>query len=257
MPYTKSATPKKSSAKGFTHNNETPSPLTRGGDPRGQGNGNGEFGPQFLKIDPNSYVDVTVLCEPEEIISVENCAIWLEKGSGISPSWVYIGADDPSHELVDVERRYKAYLPVLSEGEVRIFSMSKKIHSDMLEVADAIGGEFRGQNIRIKRTGQALQTRYQIIARPTRTDVDDVEEVDIIPALGPLDREGIEKLICLRLNAADFDEVLERYEGKKITRPLPTLVKDKKETPAPAKPKRKAKPVVEEDEEEDEDLSLV
>lgn len=255
MPRDQKATPTKSSGKAYKTDNTQASPLTRGADPRGSGGFGDREGPMFLKIDPNTYVDGTILCEAEDIISVEQCGIWLERGSGVSPSWVYIGADDPSHELVEVERRYRAYLPLLIDGEVRVFSMSKANHRDLLEIADAVGGELRGQNIRIKRTGQALQTRYQLISRPTRTDVDDVDEVDVVPALGPLDREGIEKLICLRLNADSFDEVLERYEGKKITKPLPPKVKATKATATKAK---KGKAVVEDDEDEDEeDLDLV
>jgi hypothetical protein len=262
MPYEQKATAKSTTGKNYQKKQPVSSAVRQGVDPRSSGfDGASERGPDFLKIDANTYVDCTILVEANEIFSIEQCAIWLRQGSGsISPAWVYIGEDDPSHELGDsVQRRYKAYLPVLVGDEPKVFSMSRKLHTDLMEIADMNNDQIKGLNIRIKRTGASLQTRYSIHSKGTRTDVDDVEEVDVLAALGPLDREGIEKLLCRRLNASSFDEILTRYEGKKITVPLEKLVdEEEEEEPAPKKAKakaRKPKPVVEEDEDE-EDLEL-
>lgn len=79
-------------------------------------------------------------------------------------------------------------------------------------------------------------------------DVDDVEEVDVVATLGPLTLDGIEKMIAQRLNCEDFEEVLEKYQGKKITGPQPAVAKSKAKAAV-----KKARPVEDEDEDEDED----
>lgn len=261
MAFEKKAAPKKSSGKEFSKKPAASNsgPIRTGVDPRQGGNGTGERGAGFLKIDPNSFVDVTILVEPEDIISTEQCAIWLEQGTGTSPSWVYIGKDDPSHDLGDsVQKRYRAYLPVMDEdGESKIFAMSKTAHQALLDIADVVS-PLAGLNIRIKRTGNGLQTRYAILNRGTRMDISNVEEVDVVETLGPLDREGIEKLIAMRLNCPDYETVLDRYQGKKITQPqaggdsrgrTAETTEQRK-----SKPKPRPMPVVEEDEDDDEDL---
>lgn len=194
------------------------SPVKSGGDPRGQMGGESSW----LKIDSNSTIDVVPLVEVDDILHCEQCAIWLEDG-GKSPVWVYIGSDDPSNDL-KAQRRYRAFLPVwvLPEKEVQVWAMGKGAHGQILDIADAIG-ELKGANLRIKRTGMGLQTRYNITPRGTRTDVKRAPEVDVISMLGPMDREGIEKLICERLNAPDYDTVLEKFRGKEITKALPKV----------------------------------
>ena len=264
MPYEKKAVAKKSSGKAQASANKF-NPIKKGADNRGQmgGNGDGEKGPQFLKIDPNSYVDVAILVDPDEIISVEQCSIWLNVGAnpGVtvkSPSWVYIGEDDPFHQLSEwdsgIQRRYRAYLPVLdpSTGESKIWAMSKTQHNNLLDLADANGDSLKGINIRIKRTGSQMQTRYNVVPRGSRMDVDDVEEVDVVAALGPLDLDAIEKMIAQRLNCEDFAEVLEKYQGKKIASPQPAVAKSKAKAAV-----KKARPVDDDDEDEDEDLEDV
>ena len=65
----------------------------RGIDPRGDDG----MPSQWLKLDAGDTLDVACLVNVEDIIAVEQCAIWLDEGN--SPVWVYTGPDDPSHEL--------------------------------------------------------------------------------------------------------------------------------------------------------------
>jgi hypothetical protein len=193
---------------------ETFNPIRTGVDPRKgrKGGTNGEGESMWLKLDSGVPVDCTCLVEAEDIIVVEQCAIWLDDGN--SPVWVYTGPNDPSHEL-DLERRYKAYLPVmLADGKVKVWGMGKMAHSQLLEIADAVG-EIEGLSIRLKRTGAGLNTRYSVISRGNRVDVSDVDEVDVVSMLGPITPDEVKDLLVKKLGLEDYEEVLARYKGKK------------------------------------------
>lgn len=185
-----------------------------GSDPRkeSKGTGAGGSGGQWLKVEGGQAVDVTVLVNTDEILACEQCAIWRDDGD--SPVWVYGGADDPSHDLKGVDRRYRAYLPLLVDGEVKVWSMGKASHMQLLDIADA-GGALKGMVVRIKRTGLGLATRYSIVPTGKRRDVSKVEEVDVIPMLGPLTTEGVQTLIAEKFGLEDYEEVLNLYRGKK------------------------------------------
>lgn len=185
---------------------ETYSPVKKGLDPRTE-----EKATQWLRLDPGDQMDVTCLVDIGDVLSTEQCAIWLNEGEGVSPVWVYTGAADPAHDL-DVPRQYKAYLPLLVDGEVKVWSMGISVHKQLYDIADA-AGNLRGMNLRIKRTGSGLKTRYAVTPRGTHTKVDRVEEVDVIAMLGPLTTEGVQQLIAERLDCEDYDEVLAKYKG--------------------------------------------
>lgn len=181
-------------------------PVKKGIDPRSD-----EAAPsQWLKLEAGDQLDVTCLVDIGDIISTEQCAIWLDEG--VSPVWVYTGPNDPSHDL-DVPRTYRAYLPLLLDGEVKVWSMGKQAHGQLYEIADA-AGDLRGMNLRIKRTGSGLKTRYSVTPRGTRTKIDRVGEVDVIAMLGPLTSDGVKQLVADRLDCEDYDEVLDKYRGK-------------------------------------------
>lgn len=189
-------------------------PIKTGSDPRkdAKGTGAGGSGGQWLKVEAGQAIDVTILVNTDEILACEQCAIWRDEGN--SPVWVYTGPDDPSHDLKGVDRRYRAYLPILSEGEVKIWSMGKSSHMQLLDISDA-GGALKGMVVRIKRTGQGLATRYSVVPTGKRRDVSKVEEVDVIPLLGPLTTEGVQELIAEKFELEDYEEVLALYRGKK------------------------------------------
>lgn len=187
-------------------------PVKKGYDPR-QDASNGTIG-NWLKVEPNSAVDIVCLVSVEDIVSVEQCAIWL-KGGENSPVWVYTGDEDPYHDLgmKPKDKRYRAYLPVIADDEIKVWSMGKQAHQQLLDTADA-SGDIKGMLFRIKRTGEGLKTRYSIIAKGKRKDVDDIEEVDVISMLGPLTPDGVKKMLAERFDKEDYDEFLASYKGK-------------------------------------------
>jgi len=182
-------------------------PVKAGYDPRKDTNGGGSW----LTLKAGDYEDVTVLVDAKEILQCEQCAIWLDDGA--SPVWVYTGAEDPSHDL-GVEKRYRAYLPVLTEeGESKVWSMGKQAHGQLLDISDA-GGSLKGMVIRIKRTGSGLSTRYSIVPKGKKKDVSDVPEVDVIAMLGPLESDEVKQMIAKRFGAEDYTTFLGSYKGK-------------------------------------------
>lgn len=180
------------------------SPIKTGSDPRKDAKS------LWLKIDANSYADCAILVEVDEIIAVEQCAIWLDDGN--SPVWVYTGPDDPSHEL-KVDKRYRAYLPVLVEGESKVWSMGKQAHSMILDIADA-QESIKGLDVRIKRTGAGLGTRYSLVPKGTRKDVSRIPEVDVVEMLGPITSEGVREMLTEKFDKESYEDFLEAYRGK-------------------------------------------
>lgn len=185
-----------------------------GVDPRKDGK-NG----QWLKLESNQYVDAAILVDADDILVTDQCAIWLDDGN--SPVWVYTGPDDPYHDFVGVEKRYRAYLPLIitsaeGQGEVRVWSMGKQAHGQLLDMVDA-GAELQGMEIRIKRTGSNINTRYSIVQRGKRVDTSKIPEVDVLGMLGPLTSEGAREHLATKLNMP-YEEIVRRYKGRKITK---------------------------------------
>lgn len=189
------------------------SPIKTGYDPRTETGGSNGEGPSWLKLKPGEAVDVTALIEVDEIIACEQCAIWMEDGN--SPVWVYTGPDDPFHDM-KVDRRYKAFLPVLQDGEVKVWGITKTVHRQILDIAEG-SGELKGMNLRIKRNGGGLSTRYSVVPKGTRTKVSHIEEVNIIPLLGPLTPEEARELIAKKLGKDSYEEVLDLLAGRAAT----------------------------------------
>lgn len=225
-------------------------PVKTGSDPRSEANNKSSW----LRIDPNTQTDVVALVDADEIVSCEQCAIWLEDGN--SPVWVYTGPEDPSHEL-KLDRRYRAYLPILvtDTKEVQVWSMGKAAHSMLLDIADATG-ELKGLELRIKRTGSGLATRYSIVSRGKRHKVDSIEEVDVISMLGPLTPDEVKAMLAEKLGFESYNDVVERYRSKKSGKPSSTSATRK---PARAKGvEEEERVVVDDDDEEDlDDVELM
>jgi len=197
---------------------------------------------KFFKVEPGGFEDVTILCDPIDIISGEQVAIWLTDGN--SPVWMYTGPHDPYHDLgvKPSDKKYKAFLPVLmSDGEQAIWAMSKTVHGSVLDIADATG-RLKGVNLRIKRTGKGLQTRYSLVPLGTFTDVKRQPPVDVYSRLGPLTLEGVRELVADKLGYPNYDECLNAYQKEN------GLAVEEEEEVAPVKTKKAAakKPKVEE-----------
>lgn len=183
-------------------------PVKTGYDPRGDSSeGNGEW----LTLKNGEVVECAILVEAGDIISVDQCAIWLDDGK--SPVWVYTGPEDPAHAL-GVEKRYRAYLPVLVDGEPKVWSMGKQSHGAVLDIADA-GASLKGMMVRIKRTGEKLRTKYSIVPMGKRKDVSDVEEVDVISMLGPTDTSDVEAMLAKRFEYDSYAEFVKGYKPAK------------------------------------------
>lgn len=230
-------------------------PVKTGADPRG----GSETENRWLTIDPNTSVDVVALVDADNIISCEQCAIWLTEGK--SPVWVYSDPEDPSHDL-NLDRRYRAYLPVvLVEGgkltDVLVWSMGKQAHSNLLDISDA-NGQLAGLEIRIKRTGSGLATRYFITPKGKQHNVSRFDEVDVVDMLGTTDPDEIKEMIADKLGLATYNEVLEKYRGKASKKAAAPAKSERQSSKAKAKVVEEVEDLDDDDEEEEDldDLEL-
>jgi hypothetical protein len=218
-------------------------PLRTGVDPRKERGAVGEGGVSWLKLESGKHQDVFCLVEVDNIIVCEQCAIWLDDGN--SPVWVYTGPEDPSHEL-KIDRRYKAYLPVMTEdGEVKVWGMGKSAHKQIMDIADAVG-DIAGLKMRLKRTGAGLNTRYSIVSMGKYKNVGEVEEVDVVSMLGPITPDAVREMIAEKLGMDDYEDVVTSYRGKKGI----------KKSGGKTKPVAPVEETEDDDEEEIDDLDL-
>jgi hypothetical protein len=208
-------------------------PVKAGHDPRKD-----SLGGNWLKLESNVPVDVVCLVNKDEILMVEQCAIWLDEGN--SPVWVYTGPNDPSHDL-HIDKRYRAYLPVLVEGEAKIWSMGRGAHMALLDISDS-SGDLKGQVLRLKRTGMGLQTKYSVLPRGKKKDVSTIEEVDVLGVLGPLTRAGVVQLLESKMGMS-YEDIVASYNQKAVG----------KNGGGGATAPKKSKPIVIEDDVDDED----
>lgn len=221
-------------------------PRKKGGDSGGDSNGSDV---KWLKVEPNGEEDVTVLVDPIDIVSCEQVAIWLTDGN--SPVWCYTGPHDPYHDLgvKPTDKKYRAFLPVLLDnGDQAIWSMSKTVHGTILDIADATG-RLKGINLRIKRAGKGLNTRYSIVPLGTFTDVKRQPPVDVYEKLGPLTLDGVRALVADKLGYSNYDECLAAYQ-KENGGPAPAE-EDKPRNNA-KKPRQKVEEIADLDVEDDE-----
>ena len=190
--------------------------LKKGYDPRGTSTS----GEMYFKLGPGESTDIVILSGADEILSCEQCAIWLDEGS--SPVWVYTGGDDPSNEL-GLPRAYRAFVSILEEGEAKVWSMSKTVHNALLDISDA-GSLEPGVVVRVKRTGAGLKTRYSIVPRGKTKDISDVKLPDIIASLGPITSEDVWVMMTDKLGMTQEDIII-RY-GKRKPKARKTVLAD-------------------------------
>ena len=191
-------------------------PIKKGFDPRSDKSSGG----MYFKLGPGEQADIVILSGADEILSCEQCAIWLDEGN--SPVWVYTGGDDPSNTL-GLPRAYRAYVGILQDGEAKVWSMSKTVHNAILEISDA-GALEPGAMVRVKRTGAGLKTRYSIVPRGKSKDISKVEMPDIIESLGPITSEDVWDMMVDKLGM-DRETIVVRY-GKKKAKPKKTVLAD-------------------------------
>jgi len=196
----------------------------------------------FVKIGDGDSVDMVSIVDMEEMLSVDQHAIWLEGGN--SPMFPCIGKGCPGCELGN-QARFRAFLPVklVETDEPKIFSFGIQIGRALEELDEEFGG-LAGNVFRVKRKGSGLATTYTVVALGKKKKV---SEDDIIEGLeekiGPATRSGILELLNETGAIEDLVEPDDEEEEEEI---------EEEEAPAPKK-RRKAKKVEVEEEEEDED----
>lgn len=175
------------------------SAISKGNDPRKDSGGN------WLKVEAGGFVEGTILCEAGDILSCDQVTLWLDEGG--SPQWPYTGIDDPANAL-GLERRYRAFLPILVDGEQKLWSMGKKANRQFWEIADTLG-KLKGVIVRIKRTGSGLQTSYTITQKAQAKTVPDLE-IDVLSALGPTTTEEVIAMLEDRLKMP-YEDIITKY----------------------------------------------
>lgn len=233
-------------------------PVKSGNDPRKEQEARDNQKRLWFKPQAGETVLATILENADDILNCEQCAIWLDQGN--SPVWVFMGPDDPSIEL-GVDRRYRAYIPLqLGDDEPQLWSVGKGVHGQLLDISDANGGNLKGMVVQIKRQGNGLQTKYSIVPTGKRRKVDQVEKIDVISLLGPLDVDDIKEMIAEKLEMTDFDAVVQYYKGQGG---VPGQGKGKgssfreKKTVAPVRGKHASTTPAIDDEEDLEDVELI
>lgn len=228
---------------------KTPNPYVKiGAKPEATGEGGDSV---FFTIAADEMIECKVLVNVDEIVSVEQCALWNHYNP--SPVWVFIGPSDPSHDL-GIKSGYRAFLPIsfTLDGEkvVRLWSMSKTSHRQIAEIAE-MSGSLKGQVLRIKRTGSGMKTQHTIVPIGKRVKItENVPSVEtIIDLLGPYSREEIISLIEQRTNedwSAVVEKVSKATKGAKPKKGTKTAVE-----------KKKVEVVTLDDEDEDEELEEI
>lgn len=199
----------------------------------------------FVKIGDGDAVDMVSVYDMEEMLSVDQHAIWLEGGN--SPMFPCIGKNCPGCELGN-QPRFRAFLPVklIETGEPKIFSFGIQIARALEELDEEFGG-LSGNVFRVKRKGSGLATTYTVVAlgKKRKVSEDDVID-DLEEKIGPTTRAGILSLLEETGAIEDLVEEEEDLEDEED--------EEEEEEPAPKKRKSRKKAEVEEEEdEEDED----
>lgn len=212
-------------------------PIRKGTDILGKRSGES----QFVGLKAGDAVEMASLVDMDELLSVDQMVIWLDDGN--SPMWPAIGPSDPGHEL-GIKPRFRAYLPVviLDTDEVKIYSFGIRVARTLQEMDEEFGG-LAGHTFKVKRKGMGLATNYTVIPTGKNIDVDEYEMPDIIPQLGPTNRNDIVDLL-VETGAVSPGEL--EYEEEEAERPAQKKTKR-------VKRKRTRKPKAKEEEEADDD----
>lgn len=146
----------------------------------------------FWSLEEGQTAVMTILAEVDEIVSVDQFAIWDVKPA---PVWVNIGDEDPGREL-GLKPSYRAFVPVEIDGERKLWSVGIGVHRQLHEIGTMADG-LKGLVIKAKRTGSGLKTRYTVLStgKRAKTVPEGFTVDEIVEMLGPDTREGILELI--------------------------------------------------------------
>ncbi len=195
----------------------------------------------FVKISDGDAIDMASLLNLDDMLSVDQHAIWLEGGN--SPMFPCIGKNCPGCELGN-GARFRAFLPVylIKEGKmVKLFSFGISIARALEELDEEFGG-LAGNVFRVKRKGTGLNTTYTVVAlgKKTKVDEDDIPD-DVEEKIGPTTRKGI---LALLEETGAIEDLVEDEDDDEEEEEAP---------PKKKKKKKKKKPKKEEEEDEDDE----
>lgn len=183
---------------------------------------------KFFSLKADVTYQVVLLAETDQIVSIDQCALW---DFAPAPMWAHIGVGDPADDL-GIKPAYRAFIPMMIEGEVDrrggvtktdnsgevvLLSMPRTMHTEFCNISDMTGSLF-GRQVRIKKTGSGLGTRYTVLPTGTVKSGGDLPETiptveDVIASLGPQTREEIIKLIEQR-SQKTWSDVVDIYQEK-------------------------------------------
>jgi len=147
----------------------------------------------FVRIADGDAIDMVSLLDLEEMLSIDQHAIWLDGGN--SPMFPCIGKNCPGCDHGN-QPRFRAFLPVvvLDSGEPKIFSFGISIARALEELDEEFGG-IAGHVFRVKRKGSGLATTYTVIALGRTRKIAKYEAIEVEEKLGPVTRKGILELL--------------------------------------------------------------
>lgn len=158
-------------------------------------------GSLFLKFEPGAAVNLVPQTGMEDMLSIDQCAIWLDGGnSPVFPSIQGTGEQCPGIQL-GLKPRFRGFLPVVVKNpetdtlESRIFSFGIQVARQLSEIEDSIGEPLLGKVLRVKRTGEGLSTKYMTTYTGKTQDVSTFEMPDIETEIGPTTRPEILQLL--------------------------------------------------------------
>jgi hypothetical protein len=190
-------------------------PPVRFGNPEDRPASDGKSG-QFLSVPKDKMMELKVLVQAKDIPSVDQCALW--NFFNPSPVWTYIGDDDPSNDL-GIKRGYRAFVPVSyrdEEGQLRVklWSIPLGVHKQITEL-DEMSSGLRGLQLRVKKSGAGLKTKYSIISTGKRLKITEQvpSEAEILDLLGPFTRDEIIKVIEQKTGLS-WEDVVETVAAK-------------------------------------------
>jgi hypothetical protein len=174
----------------------------------------GNSNTSFWSLKDGNKVRATILANLDEIVSVDQYAIW---EINPAPIWVDIGADDPGRDL-GLKAGYRAFVPIKitvdGEEQVKLWSISMTIHRELQAIDDAIEG-LKGAVLAISRTGAGKMTRYSIVPTGKKVTVnpgDGPTIQEIVDSLGPDTREGVIEMIEQR-TSMPWSAVVKKIKG--------------------------------------------
>ena len=197
----------------------------------------------FVKIGDGDAVDMVSLVDLDDMLSIDQHAIWLEGGN--SPMFPCIGKNCPGEEQGN-QPRFRAFLPVvlLDDGSQKIFSFGISIARALEELDEEFGG-ISGNVFRGKRKGSGLSTTYTVVALGKRRKIEKYEVPDIEEKLGPTTRKGILELLE---ETGAIEDALEEFDDEEEDDEEP-----EEEEPVKKKRKTRAKKTEKVEEEEDDE----